>query len=232
MNDLRFSPDERTLAVAGSELFLWNHQSASPARKLTNGSLNYGTARFLASGSALLTVTGGGAIESIEISSGRTVWSQCCSSIYGDAAVSPRGDRIVTAGHLPRLWDSETGRLLGSFVERRSEPAFGPVAFQPDGKSVWIGCQDGVLRQWDIETRGLLRTLPAQPGWIESIAVSPVGSIVAFTVRDRGIHIWDGSIRSVGTFLPSSNIVFTPDGSRLIGGTNEGGLVEIVPSHP
>jgi WD40 repeat protein len=230
VNDLRFSPDGRTLAIATRDLLLWDHQSAAPARKLTRDGLNYGTARFLASGSALLTVTGGGAIERIQISSGSVAWSACCSTIFGEAAVNPPGDLVVTAGHLPRLWNSATGRLLGSFIERRSEPAFGPVVFHPDGKSVWIGCQDGVLRQWDIETRSLLRALPAQPGWIESIAISPEGSKVAFTVGDRGIRAWHavtGVIAAVGELIPSSNILFTPDGSRIIAGTSEGSVVRI-----
>jgi len=237
VNDLRFSPDERTLAIASRDLLIWDHQSPSPPRNLTKSGLNFGTALFLASGGALLTVTGGGTIQRLEISSGRTGWSRCCTSIYGEAAVTPLGDRIVTAGHLPRSWDSATGRLLGTFIAQRSEPAFGPVALQPDSKSVWIGCQDGILRQWDMETRAPLKALPAQPGWIESIAISPDGAYVAFTVRDRGIRVWDaatGVIAATAELTPSSNILFTSDGSRIIAGTRQGSVVRISakPVHP
>lgn len=224
VNDLRFSPDESTLAIAAREMWLWRHRSASAARALTQGSPNYGSAAFLPSGVALATVTGRGVLEMLETASGKVLWSQCCTSIYGDAAVDPRGFRVVTAGHWPRVWEARTGRLLGPLVSERSEPAFGPAAFSPDGRNLWIGCQDGVLRQWEAASLTLLQSLPAQPGWIESIALPPSGDAVAFTVRSRGIFLWNGSIQRLQADTPSSNIVFDASGSRLLAGTADGRL--------
>jgi WD40 repeat protein len=113
---------------------------------------------------------------------------------------------------------------LGTPVSERCEPAFGLAAFSPDGNTLWIRCQNGVLRQWSSAGHTLLRSLPAQPGWIESIAIPPAGDALAFTVGRRGIFLWDGSVRRLHADAPSSNVVFDAARGRLLAGTADGRL--------
>ena len=72
LNDLRFSPDERSLAVAGMDLGLYSLQHSAEPRSLRSDARNYGVVRFSADGTAILVITGPGLIEVLDAQSGAT----------------------------------------------------------------------------------------------------------------------------------------------------------------
>jgi len=76
-------------------------------------------------------------------------------------AVSPNGEMLATAGNEPvvRLWSAADGKPLGE-LPGHAKILFS-LAFHPDGKSLVTGDLYGKLRDWDLESRKIVRELDA-----------------------------------------------------------------------
>lgn len=100
------------------------------------------------------------------------------------------GERIVSAsgdGTL-RVWDvgaAETVHLLTCEGSGQNG-----LSVSPGGATVWSGGDDAALREFDLRTGELLRTLTL-PARIWSVAVAPDGRRVAAAAADGVTHIMD-----------------------------------------
>lgn len=104
----------------------------------------------------------------------------------------------------------------------------GALAFDPQGKFVAVGGNDGKIRMWDRQNR-LLRTLSPdlKDEYINAVAISPNGRWLAAAGEGRQIHIWDGeqnwaNVTAIGgTVAPMKHdgaiwgFCFAPDNSWL-----------------
>jgi WD40 repeat protein len=214
LNHLQFSPSADLLGIAARDLWIWRFGRREAPLRLRAGGRNYGMVEFDPEGATILTVTGEGRMERIDLASGRTLWEACCTSIYGEVRFSPDGRTVVNAGHRPGLWDAATGERLESFEPDRSAPAFGPVAFDTARGVVCLGSQDGSVLCRDLATRKRAEAPPRQPGWIEGIAFSRDGASAALLVRGVGVRLWErdaGAMHAVEG-EPTSDLASTPDG--------------------
>jgi WD40 repeat protein len=160
---------------------------------------------------------------------------------YGVVALafSPDGSKLVSAGLEVRLWDRATGRLLAE-VEP-SAHGVAAVAFTPDGKRLMIAegkdvySRDTGVWVWDLATGKRSRILEGPPirGWVRSLTVSPDGKSLALESESQEdelitrLRVYDlASQTERGTFLSVSGrlrligAAFTPDGKRLVFGTD------------
>ncbi len=155
---------------------------------------------------------------------------------YG-AALALSNDRKTLAAAQPdggvHLWDGEGG----NFTEWAAIPPdaagdpIGALAFAPDGKTLYIGGGDHLIRAWDLSNPVVREKSPPQgpTGGISGLAFSPDGTRLA--VADlEAIRIWDlTDIRDLSR-IPSPTIridrgsrynlpiVFRPDGRSLFAG--------------
>jgi WD40 repeat protein len=226
LNDLRFSPDERHLAVADRNLTLIPLAQADSAVRLRTDEANYGTVRFTADGGALLTVNGRGAISYVDLRTGAVQPGHCCTSIWGEVAFSPDEKSVLWAGHWPGVWDLRSGTVTGRFTAERQFLTFGPIAIDPTHGSVYMGSQDGRVFQWNLQSRRLLATSPPRPGYVRTIAVLGKSGWIAYAAADGGpVHLWNpstGESRTISAALPTSNLVFDEVQSRTLLGTESG----------
>lgn len=209
LNDLQFSPDERYLAVAGMDLGLYSLQHLAGPRFLRSDGRNYGTVRFSPDGTAILVITGPGTIQVLDAQSGSRRTSICCSSVYGEVAFTPDARCIVNAGHWPRRWDSRSGHLLARLTKDREFPTFGPIAFDLTNDATCMGSQDGRVYCWDLTSGRLIARSPAQPEYVNTIAVLSTG-LVAYAGFGGTVHLWNprsGQERPMPTARPSSNLI-------------------------
>jgi len=91
LNDLRFSPDERWLAIANRGLTLLRVDRPNAPVVLRDDGANYAAVSFSPDGETILTIDGSGNIEALDASTRKTVHRVCCSTIAGAVAFSPDG---------------------------------------------------------------------------------------------------------------------------------------------
>ena len=145
-----------------------------------------------------------------------------------DIAISPDGTKLVSvsvAGYDIRVWDLETKALLKILSQD-----IGPttcVKFTPDGSLFITGSigQDRTIKFWDANSFELVTTSPQQSGYINDLAITTDGKLVA-AVRNQ-IKVWDlvdlSPLQNItGPNLEINAIAVSPDGNYVATANKEG----------
>jgi WD40 repeat protein len=103
---------------------------------------------------------------------------------------SPDGRTLAVASSIG-IWLYDAGdfermpRLIGE------NTCVGLVAWSPDGRFLASAGSDGTVRVWDAARGGLVRTLEAHEGSVNSVAWSPDRPFLASGSDDRTVRVWD-----------------------------------------
>ncbi len=146
-----------------------------------------------------------------------------------DFEYSPDGTRLAVASTIGVwLYDTQTHEEL-HFLTGHTEYV-NTVDFSPDGKTLVSQSGDGewifpaITKLWDVNTGELKATLTEHEGAVNSIVFSPDGETLAIAYNDNTIRFWDGVTGEPKSTLTGHRckiIAFSPDGSRLVGGSVE-----------
>lgn len=148
-------------------------------------------------------------------------------------AFSPDGRRLLSTRGAPRptaqWWDTETGQVVGEFAWDVGWPT--AAVLSGDGTRLATGAQDPRVRIWRVDTGALERTLVSRGAWIQSLAFSRGGELVAAGGSSFSpvVTVWDaatGMVRHEFTVEAGSvtALDFSPDGSALLVGWEDGYL--------
>ncbi|MFJ2835253.1 toll/interleukin-1 receptor domain-containing protein [Nocardia sp. NPDC087230] len=141
------------------------------------------------------------------------------------AAFSPDGRRIAAAtgeGTI-RIWDVETGRLVGT-PSAGYDTAPNSITFSPDGRSVAASGKDGTIRWWDIAD-GRTAVFTGHDGPVHSVAFSPDGRDLVSGGEDTTVRIWkvgspeDGPETLRRHTYPVKSVAWSPDGRHIASGS-------------
>jgi WD40 repeat protein len=128
-----------------------------------------------------------------------------------------------------KLWDLETGELQHTFVGRgwsglKPDGHRTPITslvFSPDGYTLFSGSQDGIIKEWDLQTYKLSMSLRSK-GWdVSTLALSSDGWTLASAGAEGIIYLWDLESAEIVATLNKhsekvSSLILSPDGYTLI----------------
>jgi WD40 repeat protein len=140
-------------------------------------------------------------------------------SEINSAIFSSDGRLAATAGDdgAARVWDVTNGRVLHRF-----DPGPGrvtDVAFSPDAQKLLTATSEKSIVLWGLDTGVKARTFHGLRGSIESVDISPTGSLVAAAGR-RGAMVWREDGHPISAFEKHQATIwaidFSPDGRELV----------------
>jgi WD40 repeat protein len=147
-------------------------------------------------------------------------------------SVTCEGGRIFTSGDdmTLREWDAATGREV-----RR----WGPFEVETDSNAidalhgrVVLGCDDGVVRLFDLQTGAPAGEIAAHASGIKRVTTSPVSGDVLSAAYDQRVRIWRADdLTELVELEPHGGVwersmAFTPDGRQVLAGTFDGTVLQ------
>lgn len=228
VNDLCFSLDGSTLAVASRNLSLIDGTGRGAPRIIRDDGRNYGCVRFFSHGRRLLASTGRGTMEVIDAVTGKELSRACCSTIYGDVAILPGEREFVSAGHWPCIWSLGSSALIARLTRERQFMTYGPAVVDSTRKRVVLGSQDGSAQVWSLDTRERTMETPlVRGGYVDILAVHARTGTIFGGSHGRELVFWNpdtGARGAVSSVKPTGRIDFAPDGNTLVYGDDHGAI--------
>jgi WD40 repeat protein/serine/threonine protein kinase/tetratricopeptide (TPR) repeat protein len=240
-----FSPDCTRILTCGDESKARVRDAATGKilLELNEQSLRMTCAAFSPDGTRIATASEGGAVV-VRVWDARTGESVCHwrAPRVARLAFSPDGARLLTSGleGAVKVWDAKTGTIL---LDAKGLMSSGnSVAFSPDGTRLVAGRDDGTARVIDSRTGESLLVLRGRPRvWqmymsppygVLSVAFSPDGTRIVTAGTSDGSYsgeasVWDARtgvelLELKGHTAPVVSASFSPDGQRVITGSNDG----------
>jgi len=238
MNRVAWSPDGRIIASGGFEktIRLWEVETGSYGSALLGHTNAVTGLAFTPDSHSLLSGSEDGTLRVWDIPSG-----QCIRVLQGYAASlydidwSPDGSRLVSGGSdgLVTIY-AVTGKTTPRVLRGHTGLIFG-VGWSPDGQYLASGAWDTDLRLWDPTTGDCLQVI-RDSGDPEAlycgVAWSPNGQWLASAsqLNFRRVLVWDVSAGFplwVSKSYPAQirRVAWSPDGTRLAGGDDNGQVI-------
>jgi WD40 repeat protein len=135
-------------------------------------------------------------------------------------AISPDGSLVLTgsADGTARLWNVADGATIHEFPNHNGLP--NSVAFSPDGTKVLLALNDRTARTYNVSNGSQAAMFLGHSDDVMCAAFSPDGGWVATGSKDLKARIWNANtgspIRIIACPNQVTNVVFSPDGTRLI----------------
>jgi hypothetical protein len=145
-----------------------------------------------------------------------------------------RGGTVQRQVFLEAFPDLEHELRLGEGTRTHSGPAtaapFGghgaavlSLAFSPDGKLALSGCDDGIIRLWEVTSGKGLRRFEGHKQAVHGLAFSADGRQFLSCGQDRTVRLWDVATgKELGRLAGHTDVVrcvaFSPDGRRALSG--------------
>jgi len=220
-NALALAPNGEFFVDAGSALSLVTLDSSKNAPVIWAPDFAYGGAAISPDGSRISAISSQQRLLIWKLGSSNQPrdMGRADAGVYGATAFSPDGGRLITAGHLLRMIEVESGREL--WARPRDNFVFLTVAFRADGEVVATGSQDTSIRLWDAESGKEIAILRGHEGYVDFVAFNPDGKKMASWGRDGQLLLWDLSVAPATHRLlaeTTGGVAFSPDGRWIASG--------------
>jgi WD40 repeat protein/tRNA A-37 threonylcarbamoyl transferase component Bud32 len=229
-----FSPDGRTLAVAGGRgrVELWSVARRTKLRELTDPAAAKSDDPALAgvrfSPDGTIIAAGGQESNHVtlwDVASGRVIGRPITVKPPGGGAqwiaFTPDSRRIAAPGAdgAVGIWDPATGRRLARLEIGKAGVA--DALFARSGRTLIAGDDAGSVSFVDVATGRLLRRLSIGDQTVDALALSPDERLVAAASFAGPVYVWDTKTGAAygpplpGGTSPGNDVAFSPDGRTL-----------------
>jgi sugar lactone lactonase YvrE len=229
---LAFDPkDVSTLAAADVGVDLWNTVSRRFTTDSSPGGPGLSDVAYTPDGKTIAAYHASGAIYLVDAASGKQVGAHFTAaplsdSDLGEVRISPTGKLMAAAGPTGKayVWSLPGGLpsvIDGLTTTTNSSSGSGPdpVAFSPDGDTLAVAGNSGVLL-WNATTKTFSAPL-TEPGMAPlAVAFSPNGKTLAVGADNGKVYLFDLATQRVTTTMSTpeswcNGLVFSPDGKTL-----------------
>lgn len=140
---------------------------------------------------------------------------------YADGKLYTTGDDMTL-----RTWSVDSGEqlaILGPF-----ETETDTCAIDMPNNRIVLGCDDGVIRIFDMTSNQLIKSIEGHKSAIKKVAVSPNNGDILSAAYDQQILIWDCHSFALKQRLESHPALwersfnFSPNGKNIVAGTFDG----------
>ena len=206
---LAFSPKGNRLATASADrtVKIWNLEVPNP---LPTANSNAGS-RCLSltpDGRRLAFGEEDGSLTVCDLPKRRVLWqmkrdSEIVFASDGDAAIaavaiSPAGDRVAVSSYSDsrvRVWAVDHGKRVATVLIDSSWVT--QIEFSPDGSTLSVAHEDGMITEFDTEHWNVLRKFRAHGARLSDIAYSHDGNLLASGADEGEVKLWDRERRLV-----------------------------------
>jgi len=141
-------------------------------------------------------------------------------------APNAAGVAVGDARGVLRVFSIRSGAMLRRMAPAGPPGAASALAFAADGRSLFAGCENRVVREWDIERGRERRAFAAQAAGVTALAAAPDGRLLITGGMD-GIHAWDARHRHAFLALdpglgPVRELALSEDASCAAAGSDTG----------
>ena len=218
-----FSPDGKWLATAGSDaaIKIWDTKTGRELKTLRGHTQAVAAIAFSPDGKILGTASDDRTIKIWDVESGKELCTLDADEIPWSVSFSADGRLLVTAGNeKAKIWDVNTGQSVKTL-----EGQHAPVSFSPTKSQLGTSGDNGRTIIWNVETWEEKISLPYAAN---ALAFSPDGMRLAAAMTE--LKVWDlltgdEVVTATGFTAPVIGIEFSPDGSRLATGGQDGTTV-------
>lgn len=229
VDDAAITTDGATVVTARRDGVVRAFDTATGRSRWTwTGTAGFQVVVLQAGDGAVAVGQGSGAVALLDVSTGTpiTALRTDAPGTITAAVPSPDGASILglttdltTLRGVLKLWDRDTGRLIGDLSAGAAEFPQRPV-YTPDGALVVVPYRGGGVRVWDARTGRLVRVLPGRPGPVNRVDIDTRGRRVAAAYEGGGVRVWDlATGRLLWTGRAGTQAInavrFSPDGTKL-----------------
>jgi serine/threonine protein kinase/WD40 repeat protein/tetratricopeptide (TPR) repeat protein len=151
-------------------------------------------------------------IALVDLASGQVRYLPSTGAVQADPQFSPDGDRLALSVRRANHWAVEVLDVATGHVQQTlPHPQQVSPYWHPDGRMLATGCQDQLIRLWDVSSGRILRTLKGHQSKAIGCAFNRTGDRLLSNDWNNVLRVWEPSSGRQLLSIPAAGLWISPD---------------------